>query len=79
MLDYFSEYGLPRSLVSDVGTNFISKELRTSVRDSAYLMQCHHHTTMKAMNRQRHAKICQKNYEKCYETNADIYIYIYIL
>ena len=66
----FTEYELSGKIVSDVGTNFA--RLNTSATDSAYIMQCHHSITMKAMDRQRHAvleifALCSTNHSKCCE------------
>ena len=33
----FSKYGLPSKIVSDVGTNSVSEEFKTSVDDLAYI------------------------------------------
>ena len=39
---------------SDVGTNFVSETFEIFVGNSAYIMWYHHHTTIKAMYKQKH-------------------------
>ena len=59
----FSEYGLLSKIVLDMGTNFISENLKTSAGNSAYLMQYCHHTAITTVDKSMYI-ICQVNCEK---------------
>ena len=47
----FLEYGLLSKIVSDVGSNISSEILETFTGVSAYITQCPHHATIKAMDK----------------------------
>ena len=67
----FSENGLHSKIVSDVGTNFIQRNLKTSAGKLLYITWYHHYITIKA---EALHKICQKNYEKSYGIIGYIYM-----
>ena len=72
----FSENGLPSKVISDAGTNFISEKLTASLRGLTYNMQYNHYAATRAVDKQKHAlNSLREKSKKCYETNADIYVF----
>ena len=71
----FSEYGLPKKIMSDVGGNFISEKFRQFCKnmniEQATSSSNHHQS-----NRQIEAciKLKKRTMKKCTETNKDIHI-----
>ena len=51
----FSEYDLPRIMISDTCGNFLSETFEKFCRKQTKTMQYHHHTTAKAMASWKHA------------------------
>ena len=46
-----AEYGIPRRIMSDADSNFISEKFKNSVKSSTSSKQCPHHTTIKATDK----------------------------
>ena len=47
----FAEYGIPCRLMSDAGSNFVSKNSEVSAAVSTLSKQCCHHITTKVMDK----------------------------